>query len=440
MKHHKHRILRSPWLIWGLGAAFFLAEYFIRVSPGVMTQDLMRAFSINAAELGSVVVFFYVAYIGMQLPVGMLVDRYGPHRLLTVMALICGIGGVIFASATTPYIAAVARFLMGFSAAFAFIGSLKLASVWFPPQRFGLMAGLTQGLGMIGAAIGEAPTALLMTYLGWRNTIYIFAMIFFVLAILIGFLVRDYPTDYPLKKIKQSRESNILSNLLTVLKNKHSWINAVFIGCFFASTACFGELWGVSYISRVYDVSTTNAASAVGLIFIGLAIGAPMFGWISDRIQRRKPAIYVSATMTIVIFVTVLYATKMPFILVYLLMFLYGIFNGGFALGYAIASEINPHRIAGTSMAFANMASVIIGAAFQPLVGKLLVWHWSGVYLHGTPFYSAADYEAAVILLPIALVIALLASFFLKETHCKPLDYAQRKGVAGKNLKHIPVS
>src|SRR5688572_11451641 len=138
-----------PWIVWGLAAAFFFSEYFARVAPGVMVPDLMRDFKVTALTLGSLSAFFYYAYVGMQVPVGILVDRFGPHRLLTVATVLCSAGCLLFASAQSVSLAEAGRFLMGFGASFAFVGTLKLAAVWFPASQFGLLAGLTQALGML---------------------------------------------------------------------------------------------------------------------------------------------------------------------------------------------------------------------------------------------------------------------------------------------------
>src|SRR5687768_6752451 len=161
----------SPWLIWGLGAAFFFAEYVARVAPSVMVPELMKSFNVDAMAIGSLSAFFSYAYVSMQIPVGILVDRYGPHRLLTVMCIVCGLGCFLFAAASNIISANLGRFLMGFGASFAFVGSLKLAVLWFPANRFGLLAGLTQAVGMVGAAIGQAPISLVVAHLGWQTTL-----------------------------------------------------------------------------------------------------------------------------------------------------------------------------------------------------------------------------------------------------------------------------
>ncbi len=105
------RFYISPWIIWAGCRRFFFCEYFARVAPGVMVPELMRDLSVTAFGLGSLSAFFYYAYISMQLPVGMLVDRYGPHKLLTIMALICGLGTFVFSKAHSIYLADLGRLL-----------------------------------------------------------------------------------------------------------------------------------------------------------------------------------------------------------------------------------------------------------------------------------------------------------------------------------------
>lgn len=411
-----------PWIIWGLGAAFFFSEYFARVAPSVMANDLMRDFHVEAFALGSLSAFFYYAYVSMQIPVGMLVDRYGPHKLLTFTALICSVGAILFASAHTIFTAEMGRLLMGFGAAFAFVGSLKLATVWFSPMRFGLLAGLTQALGMLGACVGEAPMSLVVSSMGWRNTMFLIAVIFFLLSIGIGLIVRDYPHGYPRHLVRIEKGSGFFKSLKVVLSNSQSWLNAAYAGMIYAPTAAFAELWGVNYLRQVYGLSLHAAASAVGCIFIGWAVGGPIAGWLSDRMQRRKPLMYASALLSLVLLTSVLYIPTISIYAVFVILFFYGIANTGVAISYAVAAEINQRSYAGTSMGFANMASVIIGAAFQPLIGWFLDITWNGKILDGVPQYSVHNYQLALLVLPACLIVGVILTFFVKETYCKPVQ------------------
>ncbi len=421
----RKNIRPSAWLIWGLGAAFFFAEYYARVAPSVMANELMQAFSVNAFALGGLSAFFYYAYISMQLPVGMMMDKYGPHRLLTITALICAFGAFIFAHAPNIYVADFARLMMGFGAAFAFVGSLKLASIWFPARRFGLMAGLTQAIGMLGAATGEGPMAVLVTHLGWQDTMILIGVIFILLAIAIGLIVRDAPPSatHP-RRMVGSKKFKLSDTLKIVVRNPQSWINALYAGFVYAPTAAFAELWGVSYLKSAYGVDVTTAATAISMIFIGWGAGGPVAGYLSDFFSNRKSFMYLSATMGVILLTVIIY-TKISFVWVYVLLFLYGFTNSGVSISYAVASEINPHHTAGTSMSLANMASVIIGASFQPLIGWLLVHHWGGTMSQGVPLYLASDYRAALIVLPVCSILGFITAFFVKETHC--VKFADKK-------------
>jgi MFS family permease len=410
----------SPWLVWALGAAFFFSEYFARVSPSVMAPDLMADFHSSAFQLGSLSAFFYYAYVGMQIPVGMLVDRYGAHRLLTIMAALCAGACLMFSMAHDLAMAELARFLMGFAASFAFVGSLKLASVWFPATRFGLLAGLTQALGMLGATVGEAPLAYTVSAFGWRHTMAIIAVIFLGLSVLIGVIVRDRPTGYRSQSPEITSEKvSIFKGLLQVLANPQSWHNAFYVGLLYAPSAAFAELWGPSFLHTAYGMSLGAAATANGLIFIGWGVGGPIVGWLSDKIQARKPIMIASVILCLIIMSAILYVPNLPLSVLFSLLFLYGVCNTGVAISYAVAAEINPHKLAGTSVAFSNMASVIVGAAFQPIIGKLIDMHWNGLREAGVPVYNLSDYHYALIILPICLILGVLFVFLIKETHCK---------------------
>lgn len=405
-----------PWLVWGLGAAFFFAEYFARVSPSVMVPQLMSSFHIMALGIGSLSAFFYYAYVSMQVPVGTLVDRYGPHRLLTVTAGLCAIGCFLFATSHNIYTAQLARFIMGFGAAFAFVGTLKLATLWFPPKRFGLLAGLTQAIGMLGVAVALSSLAITVSIIGWRETLWLIGAVLLLLAILIGLFVRDRPATL---NTQIHVSSGLWASLVIVLKNRQSWINAAYAGFIYAPTAAFAELWGVSFLIKTYGFSTEMAATAVSCIFYGWAIGGPIMGWISDVMHRRRPIMLISIVASFICMSLVLYLPDMSAPLLFILLFLYGISNTGLAVSYAVASEINPRRVAGTSIAFSNMASVLIGAAFQPIIGWFLDLQWHGRMINNVPVYSAHAFRMALIALPLCLILGFVAALFVRETNCQ---------------------
>ena len=162
---------RLPWFMWSLGALFFCYGFFQRVAPSVMISDLMRDFGVTAGVLGNLSAFYFYAYAGMQLPVGVVVDNWGSRRVLAGGALICSIGTLLFATATTLGPAYLGRFLIGCGAGIALMATMKLAATWLPPGHFALMSGLTGMLGMVGAVGAQAPMAAMVAHFGWRDTL-----------------------------------------------------------------------------------------------------------------------------------------------------------------------------------------------------------------------------------------------------------------------------
>jgi sugar phosphate permease len=406
------------WLIWALAAGFFFAEYVARVAPSIMVPHLMKAFAVNAFQLGSLSAFFYYAYVMMQIPAGALVDKYGSHKLLTILATCCGVSVFIFASSHNLATAELSRFVMGFSGAFAFVGALKLASVWFSPRRFGFIAGATQAIGMFGAATGVGLVSVLVKHVGWREAMYLIGLVLLALGVLIGLIVRDKPKDLSAVAEPKTfyKQYSLREGLLVVLKNPQTWINGVFIGFLYAPTAAFAELWGPSYLHRVYNLTPEVAAGAISMIFIGWMIVSPIAGWISDSIGRRKPVMLVSVLASLFCMASILYVPGLSKITIFILLFLYGLSNVGVAISYAVACECNPRPLAGTSMSFANMASVLIGAAFQPIIGYILDLCWNHKMINGVRYYTAHDFRIAMLVLPLCFIISLIAWYYVKET------------------------
>lgn len=411
-----------PWLVWGLAASAFFIEYFARVAPAVIVDSLMHDFNVQALALGSLSAFFYYTYVGMQIPVGILVDRFSLRWLLTSMILLCGVSCLIFATTTHLEIAEFARLMMGFGAAFAFVSALKVAAVWFPAQKFGLLAGLTQALGMLGAAVGQMPMAYLVENLGWRSALCFIASFMILLSVMVALLVRDPRLPTTQAKTKKTLAYTPWSGLLRVLRNPQTWWNALFAGLLYAPTAALAELWGVKFFRQTYHLSNEVAAMGISLIFIGWTIGGPLIGWISDKIQRRKMILIISASLSLLFASLVILVPDLPLGLLFSLLFLYGFANTGVATAYAVASEINSQAVAGTSVAFANMVSVIVGAGFQPLIGWMLQKNWDGTMLQGVPLYSNSDFRTGLLILLASLLLALFVACGIKETYCRRIN------------------
>lgn len=411
------RSLAFAWLVWGLAATFFFLDYLARVAPGVMHRSLQLDFGINEAGFGILTASFYMPYVLMQIPVGLTVDRISIRYLLTVMSLITAVGCIVFGMATGLPTAAFGRILIGFSAAFAFVSALRLAATWFPPAMLGLLAGLTQALGMLGAAAGETPIAMMLEQVGWRNTMFIIAGLFIFLALLLYTFIQDKrPVSL---KHNPSEKISIWQSLKIVLSHRQTWFNAMYAGFLFVPSAVIGEAYGPAYLQYGRGFTAHESAFATGLIFIGWGISGPLSGWLSDRIGLRKPLMLISALSGVILSSCIVFLPNLSLQMVYFLFFVFGLTNTGVAIAYAISAEIQSRKVIGTAIAFTNMASILVGALMQPIVGWLVDVS-AGKKGYNLESLSLIDFQSGLKLLPVCSLIALILAFAIKETHCKP--------------------
>ncbi len=415
------------WLICGLGALYYSYEYLLRISPSVMESALRDHFQLSASGFGMLSAFYYYAYVPLQLPVGVLLDRYGPRLLLTFACFVCVLGTFIFASTTVFWVAASGRFLVGLGSAFAFVGVLKLATIWLPEDKLAMVSGLAAALGTVGAMIGDNLLGSLVVKIGWRATVDFTAYFGIGLIFVLWFGLRDK---------RQSNQSHVgtvssfrksLVDLKLIISNKQMWINGLF-GCLvYLPTTVFAELWGIPYLKHAYGMTTANADFANSLLFLGFTIGAPLMGYISDKLKRRKLPMFFGATGAALLMLVILYVPSLNTVTIDCLMFGLGLFYSAQCIVFAVGRELSPNEAAGTAMAMTNMVVMLGAMILQPLVGALLDWNASsriGVEtLNRLPpsnlqqLYTAHDYQVALSIIPIGIIIAAILTFFLKETY-----------------------
>lgn len=426
----KHSLLFAT-IVCLLGAMFYLYEFVLQVSPSVMTTELMRDLNLNAASLGAMAAFYYYAYTPMQLPAGLLYDRFGPRILITAAILICASGAFFFGLTNSVALASAGRFFMGIGSAFSFIGALLLVSRWFPAHYFALLAGIVQLMSSVGAICGQVPLAAAVAKWGWRTDIRWLAFIGLILAIVVWLVVRDYPPNAVQQQKDPSvapAKQNELSRLRKVCGNKQTWLIALYSFAIWAPIAAFAALWGVPFLVAAYGISTAAAAALCSFIWMGIGIGSPLIGWWSERMGRRLLPLTTAAVIGVGSLLAILYIPHLPMGILYILMFLFGLAAAGQSLAFAIVKDNNDADVTGTAIGLNNMAVVAGGAIFQPLIGIILHAHWNGVSHAGAPVYSTADYRIALLVLPICFLGAAIISFkSLRETFCQHYTVHKRR-------------
>lgn len=402
----------KPILIFILVAGFLAYEMAIQVSPGIITKQLMESLHIDAFSLGVMAGCYYYTYTLLQVPAGLLLDRYSVGKLIPIPILVCAIGAIIFGLATTVIEASIARMLMGIGSAFAFIAVLVVAAEIFPAKHFALLAGMTQLLAAIGAMVGGWPLVPFFATLGWRQGMSYLGVIGIAIAILIAVWGR-YPKPH---RIYAAQSANFLMSLRAILGNMQTWYIACYACLLWAPMAAFASLWGVPYLQSSYHLSASHAAAFTALLWIGIAIGSPLIGWWSEKLSKRKLPLAIAAGMGFISLGLIIYGPQWPLWLLAILLLLVGAACSGQALSFAVVKENNLPSNNAAAIGFNNMAVVIAGAIFQPLIGKLIHLHANNSP-HGVIIYSSYDYRFGLTILPVCFALALLLSLLLiRET------------------------
>lgn len=405
------------WVFWTLAALFFFYEYILRVQPSVIVPELMGAFNVNATAIGSLSAFYFYIYGPMQLPVGVMTDRYGARRLLAIAAAVLGLGSLVFAIATNFWMAALARFLMGGGSSFGFVGLVYICSHWFVEKHRGILIGLGNTIGTIGAVFGEGPLRKMVNIYSWRPVSFFLAIVGFALAVTIALAVRNAPSSMDQYDSQVKKEPpHILKNLFIVCRNPYTWIVSLCSLFFFIFSPGFAALWGIPFIHTAYGYSIEKAGFVVSMVFVGWAIGSPIIGRLSDHFQSKKLFLIVGGLVGACLASIVVFVPNIPLLGLYAICTSLGIVSSTQLLTYSYAIDINPESTKGTAVAFANFMAIVGAALIQPLFGYILDNFWSGKMLNGIRYYSSSEYRTAMILFPIFFLLSSLFAIFLKKS------------------------
>lgn len=408
---------KTAYFIFFLSASFYLYEFVLQVAPSVMAAPMMRTFHVTAEGFGVISAFYFYAYAPMQLPAGILFDRYGPRKLMTAALILCSLGSFFFASTDSVVTASIGRLLIGTGSAFSFIGVLVLLSRWFPPKHFAILAGIAQAMSSAGAMFGEMPLASLIEATGWRNASFILAGIGFILAFFLWTFIRDFPHQTTQSK-PTVRFRDEWKRLVEVCKHGYTWYTGIYACTIWTPIAVFAVLWGVPYLQEKYHISVIAASGMCSLIWVGIGIGSPLLGWVSDKFLSRRIALGLSSVCGLIATLILLYAPEISLVWMNVVLFTLGFGAGGQTVSFAVVKDNNPAHLVGTASGFNNLSVLIGGAIFQPLVGVILQRTGLMTQVNGVWTYPVSSYQKALFVMPACYAISLLVVFFvLRESH-----------------------
>jgi len=410
-KNSNRWLAKYPIVVIALCASFLFYKYILQIYPSIITEQLMREFKLNGAGLGNLAATFYYSYMVAQLFVGVILDKYSTRWLTSMAIFSCALGVFLFSQAQVLLTAELSRALMGVGVAFATVAYMKLAAAWFPPRQYALVGGLLATAAMAGAVFGQAPLAFAVNALGWRYCLYLVGLVGFVIALLFLLIVRDAPQS----SLQKSTHPFSLKDLLQVLSNKQNWLLTLYSGLAFSPIAIFGGLWGNPFMQQAYHLTKTAAASMISLVFIGLGLGSPLLGMLSDRLGNRLSVMFYSTCVAAIAIILVLYCPGLPTGFAGILLFVFGFSLGSFMLAFAIGKELNSAALTASVIAMINTSDAVLDAITEPGIGKLLDVNWDGKIVDGVHYFSLHSYHVALGVLPLYLIVGAVLLLWVRK-------------------------
>ncbi len=417
------RFFESPtryrWLGWAALALVFLLVNVHRLSTAVLSEELTVDFAITAAQLGTLHASFFAVYAIIQIPTGAMADRWGPRYVGAFGAVLLSLSALAFTLSGGYLTAFLSRALLGLGSGVIFISILRFAASWYRANEFATMTGLTTGVAGLGAIVATTPLALSVDAIGWQASIQGLALFGLAAAAFVFIVVRRSPESAGFEPIENVPRQPSVSlretggHLKSLLRDRIQWLLSLMFFASMGTILTIIGLWGVPYLVVVYELPVTTASYYTLLGAIGMLIGAPMVGWISDRLERRKAPLVVGlALFTLALSVIPILGTP-PLYAVGFVYFIIGFCVGFTVLILAIIKERYPPAASGVATATVNGAGFLGATVLPTAMGVALDSYRTGEVVAGTTAYTETGYRVAFAITAIAVACAFLCALWL---------------------------
>ena len=386
---------RFAWLAWMIASIFYAYQYVLRVMPSIMLGDITQQFHIDATIFGQFSGIYYIGYSLVHLPIGIMLDRFGPRKIMSgcILLTVIGLLPIIFAENWIYPI--LGRGLIGIGSSAAILGTFKIIRMTFKEHHFPRMLSLSVTIGLIGAIYGGGPVSYMCTIWGYKTVVEIFIALGILLACITYLIVPE---------VKPDRHASIVSNIKSVLTNGKVIMLCCFAGLMLGPLEGFSDVWGATFLQQVYGFNATTAGYLPSMIFIGMCFGAPILSLVAEKTGRYIGTIIAAGTIMLLVF-TALVAGVLTISSITTSFILVGVCCAYQILAIYKASTYVPENLAGLTTAVANMIIMSFGYGFDTAIGYIVNAYG------GTHEIRAFVYGIGVI--PVTLALGVIGFIFL---------------------------
>lgn len=408
-----NKVIRYAYIGWFAIALFYLYQYILRVSPGILIEDIRHHYKVTAEEFSSLGFYYLIAYSLLQIPLGILVDRLGVKKVCLASIALCSLGSYIFSHAEHFHLAQLSRFMIGAGSASAFMCGIKFISDHIPPGNRGFLMGATLALGTVGAIFSSKLVALLDVAFNWQEIINIGVYLGIGVFIIILFVVKNAKQDEAVELYSRPISDNF-KDLWRIARSKKIVLYAILAVGLYSPLSALADLWGAGFIRQKFSLSKADAAQFIMMIYIGLTFGSLILPWICERRDTLNKAIALCSFALLFSFSLLLYFPSQSLFFLASMLFLIGFFGGAEMMCFTGALVNSKASDSGQIIGFVNTLNMLCGGLIQWIVGFLLDLQWQyELDEYGVRVYSDLQYENAFSSLTLLIGVCAIFSLLL---------------------------
>ncbi|WP_420422453.1 MFS transporter [Simkania sp.] len=400
------------YFIWAICLIFNFYLYLVQFSAWGATSERLVGSSFPSLGVGRLLLSYNVAVIIFQFPIALLIDKFGPRRMTSLVILVCAIGVLILSFSGSAGEFWWGAFLMGLGGTVTTVNILKIVSNWFHPRKFTLLLAWTFFALIIGAMVGQWLTHQLTHNFDWSKVMFNYGLIGILYAIIFFVCVRDSAVGISYKIVPPPRHFNLSKSVKKALKKGENYALAIGCALAFSQWFSFYGVWHLRYFKASYIHESPDTIWMNLYPMIGFAIGMVGFLYLGYYTKRRKVYMLFGTAVALILSICTLYIPNLPFGLHVTLDFVAAISVGSMALAYAMIHEKNIPAITATVVGM-----IVFFLAVFRLLGEVFILTILGSFGDNPATFSVADYQSALIVLPFSLLFALIALVFVKENH-----------------------
>lgn len=406
--------MKSNWKaygMWLLPLLFFTGQFVLRLWPGLMMQDIMRQFKIDAAQFGLLASAYYYGYALMQIPIALALDRFGARFVISACAMLLGASTLLFVNTQSWPLALASRFLIGAGSAAGFLGTSKIVSEWFPKAQYTHMIGLSFTVGLLGAIYGGKPTNQLIEWYGGPT---VWSMIGWVTLLLGGIIFALLRRPHAIEEVDDKIQ---VHDLKSALSSRHLWVLAIANLLMVGTLEGFADVWGVNYLMTQYHFAKNDAAQFVSCIYLGMVFGGPLLALISQKFGDYKTICLCGLGMAFGLW-TIIGAMINVYVLTSLFFGL-GLLCCYQVLVFSVANELAAPKHLGITVAFLNCINMLGGSFFHTMIGRIMDSFWMGTLDQSARVYSSQSYQYGLSVIPMSALLGVMCVYWLQQVRKK---------------------